>query len=152
MHSFCLRNTLLSLTGITLLSLSSTFPSYAQRTEGGSNLSGDTIAPEGDVSHYDNGPQRSDTNNITLQRELTVMHTHPDRVSPECINSLRELHKMQDLIQKHLHDRDLTVAGDELESDYEISAEVCTKDVVNLCHANDINNNARQACRALEIE
>ncbi|NSL92476.1 hypothetical protein HRJ39_06370 [Acetobacter syzygii] len=96
---------------------------------------------------------RSNVNNIQLQKELSVLHMKPEAAGPACIDSLKELHKTQDLLakeQENSHDQDLTVAEDVLESDFENSIEACAGDVEKLCETHNPQPELVKACEAID--
>lgn len=96
---------------------------------------------------------RSNVNNIQLQKELAVLHLQPDAAGPACIDSLKELHKTQDLLQKeqeNSRNQDLTVAEDVLESDFEYSIESCAADVEKLCETHNPSPALRTACEKID--
>ncbi len=96
---------------------------------------------------------RSNINNIQLQKELAVLHFKPDAASPACIDSLSELHKTQDLLQKdeeNTRNQDLTVAEDVLESNFETSIEACAADVEKLCGTHNPTADLRSACEKID--
>lgn len=96
---------------------------------------------------------RNNVNNVQLQKELAVLHLKPDAAGPACIESLKELHKTQDLLQKdeeNTRNQDLTVAEDVLESDFENSIEACAADVEKLCETHNPSTELRQACEKID--
>nr|WP_242012630.1 hypothetical protein [Acetobacter lambici] len=96
---------------------------------------------------------RNNINNVQLQKELAVLHFKPDAAGPACIESLKDLHKTQDLLQKdeeNTRNQDLTVAEDVLESDFENSIEACAADVEKLCEAPNPSAELRQSCEKID--
>ena len=108
----------------------------------------------GSIAHADDETApRSNVNNIQLQKELAVLHLKPDAAGPACIDSLKELHKTQDLLQKdeeNTRNQDLTVAEDVLESDFENSIEACAADVEKLCNTHNPSAELRQSCEKID--
>ena len=96
---------------------------------------------------------RNNVNNVQLQKELAVLHLKPDAAGPACIESLKELHKTQDLLQKdeeNTRNQDLTVAEDVLESDFENSIEACAADVEKMCESHNPSPELRAACEKID--
>lgn len=110
------------------------------------------MAPAARADDDETAP-RSNVNNVQLQKELAVLHFKPDAAGPACIDSLKELHKTQDLLQKeqeNTRNQDLTVAEDVLESDFETSIEACAEDVEKLCETHNPSSDLRAACEKID--
>lgn len=100
----------------------------------------------------DDAEVRSKVPNAQLQKELAVLQFKPEAASEACVESLKELHKTQALLeeeQKHSNDQDLAVAQDVLESDFENSIEMCAPDVRNLCETPNPDVKLVQTCEKL---
>ncbi|GAN60985.1 hypothetical protein ACI01nite_11200 [Acetobacter cibinongensis] len=101
-------------------------------------------------AHAEGGDEvRSKVPNMQLQKELAVLQFQPEAASEACIESLKELHKTQALLeeeQKHTNDQDLAIAQDVLESDFENSIEMCAPDVHKLCETQNPDVKLVKAC------
>lgn len=101
----------------------------------------------------DDAEVRSAVPNAQLQKELAVLQFKPDAASPACVESLKELHKTQALLeeeQKHSNDQDLAVAQDVLESDFENSIETCAPDVRALCESQNPDVKLAKTCEKID--
>lgn len=101
----------------------------------------------------DENEVRSKVPNEQLQKELAVLQFKPDAAGEACVDSLKELHKTQALLEeeeKHSNDQDIAVAQDVLESDFENSIEACAPDVRKLCETQNPDVKLVQTCEKLD--